>query len=509
MPLSDARRRFLSHLHGQQRVALRLAFAVGVAVLMVTFGGSVVAQDDEANAPPESASAAEVDTPTSSEATPAIDAAAAEPPAPSMEDRSWDRRTYDVRIEVVATPGLLRDGELDAIAERLRAAIGPAAAVSIRRRATFDAEADASPLAKRLLVELSPGLVGVQEHDAWLDDRGPRSETPIPHRSLLVPIAADRAFRAFRPRMLIEQSDDGLTAQPWGRAYDRDLVAVGDLARPILRFTDRDGAFRDTRPVLWTFARVVGQTELEIELDLISGFRQPIPKRIRRGEAIALVETALFDETELLLQTDGQPTAGLAVRAEPIKPPKNSEAESDAGAEDSAPLFRSRSDRFGTVTLPRANHPRVVWLSVTSESTLARVPIAIGHRDRVVVPLIDDAITIGLTERLTAIRADLTDTFASRVVLMARARKASKEKAWALVDEAFEAIDSLPTAEDYFDRLNAARVEATIAAGNDRRTIAEARLAAEWLARTIRESLDKKPIDDLRTELAEIRRLGG
>ena len=436
----------------------------------------------------------------------AVDASPAEPP-PTMEDRPWPLRTYDVRVDVVAAPGMLRPGDLRRIDERLRAGLGPACKVTTTVRPIAALPNDTPPLAKRLLIQIAEDGATVQEHDLWADAIGPAATVAIPHRELLATIVADRAVAAFRPRVLIETEDDGLSGQPWGRAIDPDLVRPGDLGTPLLRFTDREGAFRETRPVAWTLVRVVSQTDLEYRLDTISGFRQPIPPRIRRGEAVVLIESPLFASTTLRLQTGGQATAGLAVTATPADDDFTKSQQTEEAEANPQPVFTDRSDRFGVVRIDTADRPDCVWVDVKSRDVLARVPIGLGLRPEVVVPLVDDSISIALAERLDAIRADLTDTFASRVVLMARIRSAGKEKQWALVDEALEQIKTLPTIDDYLGRLNAARVEATIAAGDDRRQAARARLEAERLARTVRESLDEKPVVDLKTEMDELRRL--
>ena len=434
---------------------------------------------------------------------------------------AWSRRMYPVRLEVAAVPGLIDDAMLDRIGQRLAVSLGPACDLTVARvaRPTADAfpepDDDADPvpddLGKRITLRIDREAVSGHETDLWVQSVGPIATEPLPPQGLRATAIADLAARLFRPRLLLVIDGATIRSEPWGHAFDRAIVRRGDLARPLLRFETRDRTFRDTRPINWTLLEVTdpGDAEsLDVGLEMISGFRAPIPERVRRGEPMALVERPLFDRTELVLMTGGQPTAGLEMQATlPGQLPEGEERE--FGQVIPPKVFATaRSDRFGRVSLPRAGLPPWVWVDVASETVLARVPVGVGLRDRIEVPLTDDAIDIALTERMNAIRADLTDAFASRVVLLARARKAMKNQEWALVEESFKEIDDLPDAEEFLNELNTARVEAAEAAGNDRRTAARARLMTERLGRTVSESLDDQVVDDLREEAALLRQGG-
>ena len=416
---------------------------------------------------------------------------------------AWPRRTSRVHLEVVADPGTLTPPQLDRIRDRLAVALGAACELTAGLVSVPSEGLESDDHDKRVTLTLTRDAMQVQETDLWLRDVGPQATAPLPPPELLTTAAADLAYRASRPRILLQVEGTTIRGQVWGGSLNRSRVQPGDLARPLLRFTTRDGDFRDTRAINWTLLEVTDRADLDIGLDLISGFRSPIPERIRRGETVALVQRPLFEETELLLTTAERPTGGLSLRATtPGEPP------ADRQPGDPLPVnehFAGRSDRFGRVTLPAAGLPPWVWVDVQSETVLARVPIAPGVRDFVEVPLTDDAVNIALTERLSAIRADLTDVFASRMVLMSRVRTAIRNQEWAIVDESFEKIDKLPTPESFLGSLNAARVEAVEAAGRDRATAARARQMTERLNRTVRESLSEQKLKDLRDEAAALR----
>ena len=342
------------------------------------------------------------------------------------------------------------------------------------------------------------------EDDVWLHETGPVWRRTVDAPSLVLPAVAEAAASSFRPRVILTSGDNGIRGTVWGGklAPPPGVVREGDLLRPLLRFTDRDGEWKETKPIAWTYLRVTESGPFDLSLDPISAFGQPLPGRIRRGVIIGLKERPPLatSTVQVIGDTDRTPRAGLRVSVRPGQKPDMD------GETEQPPLFTDLSDREGRIELPLLEQD-VVWISVRSTTSLANVPIRPGHLPHVLLPVAEDRDRVALDERLDAIELALTDLAARKAVHLARVKQASKAKEWNKVDLSLEALDMLPPADSLLIDLNAARVEAVAAAQDrgDRAQAARLKRQADRLETTIENFVDPTADAEFRAELKALK----
>ena len=356
----------------------------------------------------------------------------------------WLTRTY--RVELTVT------GDVDAAA--VRSLFAASAGSSVRAAASWP-KADKA-IAVTVTTEGGGYRVTAIEEDRWLQDTGRPQTMTASSRGLLERAAAAAAVRAFRPRGLVRLEEAQLSAVTWGGALGGEtLIPDGGLLRPLIRFVDREGEWRQTQPIAWTFLRAGASDAGITPLTLVSAFRSPLPERIRRGEIVGLYERPGSGamEVHVIGAVDRRPRAGLTVTAS---------VPGKAGEDDTV-LFESRSDRTGRVELPPVEQD-IVWVTVRSTTSLANVPVRPGVTRSLTLPVAEDRERIALDERLAAIQLKLTDLAARRAVHVARIRRGIDDKNWRSVEQSLIALDDLPDADSLLTDVNAARVEAVVAA---------------------------------------------
>ena len=135
--------------------------------------------------------------------------------------------------------------------------------------------------------------VSIREYDAWVRDNGEVTSAVAPNLALARAAAVRLVAHAFRPVCAIQRSDETYQAFLKGAALDRQLrsavVTPTVWFRPFLRFEERDGRWRSTQPIPWTYLQLkpvpnAPDTTVEVE----SAFPAPLPGRLRRGTIVAL-----------------------------------------------------------------------------------------------------------------------------------------------------------------------------------------------------------------------------
>lgn len=411
-------------------------------------------------------------------------------------DDTWLARPYHVRIAV--------NPPNRAIESAVERALGSAC--------RFTEPADKS-LDFSVRHDGSDFQLSVQETDLWMHEAGPVIERSVLADELLPATAARLAKLAFRPRALITRSDERFTASVWGGRLDGTLLENTRWYRPFIRFQDREGEWRETTAIAWTYLMFNSGDRLGKEIVVESALPQPLPGRIRRGDVIALAAPIVTDKTQIQL-VDAQSNrvrSGLTVEAAIISDGANDPDDDSATAPSNAEKIRTlTADTRGNFVIE--SEPRdseLLTLTVRTTTAIAQVPVLPGELATVVIPLRNDIERVELKERLEAIEYDLKELIARRSILVSKVRADVEAKRWNAANATLLKLDELPDVSSLLGALNAARVAAvdSALARGDRTLASRLRRTAARLERTIT-SLDEPMLtDEFRDEMRTLQEI--
>jgi len=214
----------------------------------------------------------------------------------------------------------------------------------------------------------------------------------------------------------------------------RDLslpsVRPGDVFQPMMRYSDREGQFRKTIVIPWTFLVVDKYDPKDFRCALYSALLSPMSGRRRgRVESLALAVRPAGRTTRILLRGRVEPKpllAGYQVY------------EQQLGGKKTKPL--GRTDIDGGIDIGPGEHPLRLVLVRSGKALLARLPVVPGLAPELIAEIRDDDQRLEAEGFNTAVQLDLIDMVTRQQILIARARDLLKAGE---VDEAAKLVDEL------------------------------------------------------------------
>jgi hypothetical protein len=536
--------------------------AVGLAITLLSLmadarshGADEPAPKAEANAPeaatsdaapaakdPPTAIPSSAETPPSGEQPAPADAAPAEVKLPEPNPVAWELRPYHCRVSVffgndAELPAASRaevTRELAACVDRFLGELWsaevteeewlhPATETGLRRidASTLPAELTSSDLDKLFLltVESRGGAYRVAGRE-W-DATAKRLDVPL-SRTVVERIDLPGELFAllrdlFQPICQLESKDkqtQSVTVTLRGghlRPSDPDCFPLreGQFLQPIYRILNRDLVPDRLQFVPWTLIHIDQVDRATGTGRIISGLRTPLAtKRKRRFEPLAIAlrhQANASDVTLLSRPPDTRPLVSLEVDVLPAKEPVIKEGEPPP-----PPLQKLYSNRRGSFTIAAIPDNPYVWLRVRSGShVLARLPFVPGLAQTVTAELPDDSVRLSVEGSVSLIQADLVDLVARRALLMATAKKYSKEKKWENADAALKQIKQLPSLESFNRDLLAVRQTSIDAARRQKDGATELRIKklCDETSDLIKHYLDNEKVLALVEEVDELKRV--
>lgn len=362
--------------------------------------------------------------------------------APASAQTVWELTPYRIRAFLATNraPELTPQLEQDLLAElssQVDSRIGAAWDVTfaepplaLRRAmmAGLDAvavdwvPADALELDKVLLLTVTADLAGYQITGRELDARTRTWGTVVCesalHPAKLRNVLFQVARTAFAPLARIEEVEKN-TALLRLRAAGlppRDpaclRTAAGDLFRPVVRYSDREGKFRRANAIPWTFLRVDEASGAELHCSVYTGLRSPLSGRRRgRVEQLAVAVVPPSRSTRLLLRS----------RTEREKPLIGYEIYRQAMDSKDAQLA-GRTDHRGIFLVEPSASPLHILLVKSGQALLARLPVVPGLESEMTAAVPDDDQRLEAEGFVHGFQEELVDLVTRREVLLARIR---------------------------------------------------------------------------------------
>lgn len=436
---------------------------------------------------------------------------AAESDADATIDLPYEAQSYRVGLEIVSDD----DHRSTVVAERLQREL-PAAVErivgplwnleTVRRRANdrpvADSEAEhgcdvwfrVAAADGRATVSAEEPLVGRTSPVVNVAPRDPRA---------LPSLVIGAMQQLFRPLALWEPVDEEHVRV---RLKGADIApAEGPLqvARwpkiyaPHIVFRGRDGAIQRRTTLPWTLFLVDQLDAGRGVANVVSGLRNPVAVRPRgRVELLAVAETAQWSQTEIEFQARSMPPEALVAHDILVRSPED------------AVLSERLTDRRGRTAIQASADVPWCWVTCRSgDLELATVPLVPGSAPTAVLDVPDDRVRLQVEGELRLLQGELVAVVAKRSALIVTARAAARREAWAEADEAVRAMEKLPSAERFRERVSGVRVTAQQDARKQHNATAErraARLCDETEALIAKHLADDK-IRLLKEELVELR----
>jgi len=381
----------------------------------------------------------------------------------------WEFTPYRIRAVVAAAtdpelaPGM--EAELCArIAERAGAVVGAAWELAI---APAPARLRSAMLAdiEHLAVEALPGellegdkallLAVLPEAGAYrvvareLDVRtrlwGTTARRPVWQLGKLRDQALDALLEAFVPVARVERVEKQqvqLRLKASGlppRDPELALVRPGDVFRPILRQTGRDGKLRRVMPVPWTFCLVEKVEPEMLHCRICSGLRTPLAGRRRgRVEQLALRVADPKRPSTLVLQSRSETKQALAGY------------DIYAHAPDSKTIERlGATDGQGRLVVPPSESPLRVLVVKSGGELLARVPMVPGVEPEVLATIPNDDDRLEAEAFITGLQEQLVDVVARRDILVVRIRRWIETRQFDKAASLLEDLRGLPDKAEF------------------------------------------------------------
>lgn len=394
--------------------------------------------------------------------------------------------------------------------------LSPAAPAVLERMSGAELNAAFLPSAFDKVILIAVGREGSAYRVAGREwDRNSRTSGPgivreTYDRRQTVELVADVATEVFRPVAMIRQvgEDDvielGIRAGEFLAAdEDAEQFHPGDYLTTYLRYLDRERNVGQIQYVPWTFLQVDMVERARVLCHLVSTFRRsPLGGSRRRVELMAIAAKPLLPETELT----------LVPRVDPLNPLVGHRVDvmdrlptAEDAVEDRVTLL---TDRRGVVLVPANPEAPLRRLLVHSGgAVLASVPMIPGLEQQMILELPDDTPRLDVEGQIQIMQAELIDVFATRIMLMTRARGAAKANRWEDVDRFRQELDQLKTYDDFDRELETVQVTGVQIAKGLGDRVAQSRIAR--MCREFREvaelRLSDDPIKDFHTEMDELR----
>ncbi len=396
---------------------------------------------------------------------------------------------------------------------------------------TPPASAQSTPLEFRQQMELQ-----ARWHESgWWEISGhnhePRSELKqeLPLRrlhnaSLLPRYLAEGATQLYIPLVQIEDVDEGLVRgtlvggefMPGDPALS--LLQPGDTLRVLLLYHDREGSLLARQTLDWTYLRVLERERSRVQAEIVSAFRNPVPRTRRRVDILAWRPTPMLPATEMRIVTGQQRQRPLPLTqvwlspwdAPESSPPTDAENTAEestevAQAAEQVPVLERYTDRNGWLRLDRqqlTEHlgPGLIKLEIMSDqAVVARLPWLPGSEEFVHIQVPDDSARVQAGFQLEQVRTRLLRTAAKRATLIAAIRQLAESEREEETGRLFEELRKLPAKEAFFRDITQIRVvavEALQKLGN-RTAARQVGIMCEETRELVIKHLSGEPLDDL------------
>lgn len=304
---------------------------------------------------------------------------------------------------------------------------------------------------KVIVLQLKESKIGfevlTQEYDCLLEQWGPIWEASTREGVELPELAFNEVCQAFTPMATFRVNREDLTKvelQFRGSKLPRvdgqsELVSPGQVMRPYLRRTDRDGLPVEDgiQAVAWTYLTLnEGDSPTAT---IVSHTKSPLGSRQRgRIDQLAAVVRPSGAITRLRLHSrasDEEPLAGFRVYR------RDSDSELNE--------FIGKSDDDGEIVISAGKTPIQVAMIQSGGQWIAKIPVVPGVDGVVNAPLADDRKRLEAEGKLAGIHEELIDLVARRNILASRIRVKIKardiEGANALIRE----LEGMPSATEF------------------------------------------------------------
>jgi hypothetical protein len=224
----------------------------------------------------------------------------------------------------------------------------------------------------------------------------------------------------------------------------------GDVFRPIVRSSDRGGAFRSSTPARWSLCAVDAISREEARCRVYSGQRSEMAVRGRgRNESLALRVVPSEDDAATVLTVlsrtnSNKPLAGYDVYAYP--PEKKDQKDAVA--------LLGQTDRRGCITVLPDKNPIRILLVKDGAELLARLPMSPGLERRQTVEIADDDRRLEAEGFFRDLQEEFFDKMAREKILTQRVRAKIASKDFAKASELLAEWQWLPGDQEFLSRID-------------------------------------------------------
>ncbi|MBN1910882.1 MAG: hypothetical protein JW818_14145 [Pirellulales bacterium] len=316
---------------------------------------------------------------------------------------------------------------------------------------------------KIFFVSVGRGPKGWQVRARELDGRtqifGPIITRPVGQTAKIRDAAFDALVDAFVPLAMITQTrgNKSILRLRAGELPIRDAsigqVKLGDVFWPIVRYCTRTGEIRKIEPSHWTYLFVEKIDETALECQVHTAIASSMSGRRRgRVEPLALLVRPQGETTKIFLRSRTEPPrplVGYAIYARsPLDDPRNKNR-----------TFLGRTDVDGSfVVEPGRTTLRLLDVR-HGGGLLGRLPVVPGFTEVETGNVRNDDTRMAAEAYTNSVQEQLIDTVTRRKILIGRARKQLKEKAFEKVEETREQIEELPTQDDILRELGQQQIK--------------------------------------------------
>lgn len=270
-------------------------------------------------------------------------------------------------------------------------------------------------------------------------------------------------------------------------------VKPGHVFQPMMRYSDRDGAFRKNFVVPWTFLVVEKIDADALHCSLHSAMLSPMSGRRRgRVEALALAVRPAGRSTSLVLRGRVEPKPLLA--GYPIY-------EQKIGSKETKPL--GRTDLDGRIEIGPGEHPMRLVLVKSGKALLARLPIVPGLEPEVTAEIRDDDQRLEAEGFTTAMQLELIDIVTRQKILIERVKNLLEADRVDEADKVLVELQTLPTEETLLRDLRNQQGRIHV---EDKWTAKKVEELFDETRTLLRKYLNTAPVKELARDVAAARR---
>jgi hypothetical protein len=215
------------------------------------------------------------------------------------------------------------------------------------------------------------------------------------------------------------------------------MVPPGAVLRPLILYRERDGRWRATRMIEWTFLTVQQRDATQALCEIHTGLRSPLSSRRRgRRDQLAMVVPPVSGSTQLSLSTGGdhaRPLVGYELFA--------------YGPDSKATRALGLTDPNGQLAITAGAHPVQILVVRNGGSFLARIPMMPGLDPQLQLQLPSDDVRLEAEGYITLLQQRLVDLVSRRAILGAMIRKYAEEGKKKEAEELLGELRRLPTRE--------------------------------------------------------------